>query len=162
LKCHPAAGPMNTWATLPSKDSKRLFVVGSKPRGELVQCDSKSRQFVPYLSGISADELAFSKDGEWVACVTFPEGVLWRSRTDGSERLQLSFPPPNKRPCRAGRRTGSELLSWPGCSASLGKSTSSPPKVAVYRFGLTPDDSPLVVRYVGTGEIYSLDWGDAP
>lgn len=87
------AGPMNTSATLPSKDGKRLFVIGSKPRGELVQYDSKSRQFVPYLSGISADGLAFSKDGEWVAYVTFPEGVLWRSRVDGSQRLQLTFPP---------------------------------------------------------------------
>src|SRR5712692_4337455 len=87
------AGPMNTWATLPSKDGKKLFVIGSKPRGELVQYDSKSRQFVPYLSGISADSLAFSRDGEWVAYVTFPEGVLWRSRMDGSQRLQLTFPP---------------------------------------------------------------------
>jgi len=84
---------MNTWATLPSKDGKRLFVIGSKPRGELVQYDSKARQFVPYLSGISADDLAFSRDGEWVAYVTFPNGVLWRSKVDGSQRLQLTFPP---------------------------------------------------------------------
>jgi Tol biopolymer transport system component len=28
-------------------------------------------------------------------------------------------------------------------------------------FGLAPDDSPLVVRYAGTREIYALDW-DAP
>ncbi len=87
------AGPMNTWATLPSKDGKKLFVIGSKPRGELVQYDSKARQFVPYLSGISADDLAFSRDGEWVAYVTFPNGVLWRSKVDGSQRLQLTFPP---------------------------------------------------------------------
>src|SRR5712692_3501504 len=87
------AGPMNTWAAVPSKDGKRLFVIGSKPRGELVQYDSKARQFVPYLSGISADDLAFSTDGEWVAYVTFPNGVLWRSKVDGSQRLQLTFPP---------------------------------------------------------------------
>ncbi len=87
------AGPMNTWATLPSKDGKKLFVIGSKPRGELVQYDSKTRQFVPYLSGISADGLDFSRDGEWVAYVTFPDGVLWRSKVDGSQRLQLTFPP---------------------------------------------------------------------
>ena len=31
-----------------------------------------------------------SPDGEWVAWVTFPEGALWRSRPDGSERLQLT------------------------------------------------------------------------
>jgi len=87
------AGPMDTGAALPSKNGKRLFVIGSKPRGELVQYDSKARQFVPYLSGISAEGLDFSRDGEWVAYVTIPEGVLWRSRVDGSQRLQLSFPP---------------------------------------------------------------------
>jgi Tol biopolymer transport system component len=48
---------------------------------------------VPYLSGISAEHLCFSKDGQWVAYVMFPEGTLWRSRTDGSQRLQLSFAP---------------------------------------------------------------------
>jgi len=55
--------------------------------------DSRSRQFEPYLSGISADGLAFSKDREWVAYVTLPDGALWRSRVDGSQRLQLTVPP---------------------------------------------------------------------
>src|SRR6266446_186011 len=87
------AGPMNTWAAIPGKDGKRLFVIGSKPRDELVKYDSKARQFVPYPSGISADDLAFAGDGEWAAYVTFPDGVLWRSKVDGSQRLQLTFPP---------------------------------------------------------------------
>ena len=63
------------------------------PRGELVGYDSKARQFVPYLGGISAEGVNFSRDGEWVAYTSFPEGMLWRSRADGSERLQLSYPP---------------------------------------------------------------------
>ncbi len=87
------AGPMNTGGTLPSKDGKRLFVLGWQPRGELVRYDAKSQQFVPYLSGISAEGLGFSRDGEWVAYVTLPDGTLWRSKVDGSQRLQLSFPP---------------------------------------------------------------------
>ncbi len=33
----------------------------------------------------------FSRDGQWVAYVTYPEGNLWRSKADGSERLQLTF-----------------------------------------------------------------------
>jgi Tol biopolymer transport system component len=45
------------------------------------------------LSGISAEHLSFSQDGQWVAYVSFPEGSLWRSRADGTERLQLSNPP---------------------------------------------------------------------
>lgn len=84
---------MNFLAPLPSTDGKRLFVVGQQRRGELVRYDANSRQFVPYLSGISADRLDFSRDGEWVAYVAYPEGTLWRSRVDGSERQQLSFPP---------------------------------------------------------------------
>src|SRR5262249_7764293 len=39
------------------------------------------------------EHLDFSRDGEWVAYVTFPEGDLWRSKVDGSERLRLSSPP---------------------------------------------------------------------
>jgi len=64
-----------------------------QPRGELARFDVKSRQFVPFLSGISAEGVSFSRDGQWAAHVTFPEGTLWRSKVDGSERFQLTFPP---------------------------------------------------------------------
>ena len=37
--------------------------------------------------------VSFSKDGQWVAYVSFPEGTLWTSKLDGSQRLQLSYPP---------------------------------------------------------------------
>jgi Tol biopolymer transport system component len=78
---------------LPSRDGKKLFVVGQTKRGELVRWDSKLRQFATFLSGISAQDVAFSKDGQWVASVSYPEGMLWRSKPDGSQRLQLSYPP---------------------------------------------------------------------
>ncbi len=35
----------------------------------------------------------FSRDGKWVTHVAYPEGTLWRSKLDGSERLQLTSPP---------------------------------------------------------------------
>jgi Tol biopolymer transport system component len=37
--------------------------------------------------------VAFSKDGQWVTYVSYREGSLWRSKADGSERLQLTYPP---------------------------------------------------------------------
>jgi len=86
-------GPMNLGRPVPSKDGKKLFAIGGLPRGQLVRYDSKSQEFLPYLSGISAEGVDFSRDGAWVAYVVFPEGTLWRSKLDGSERLQLSFPP---------------------------------------------------------------------
>jgi serine/threonine protein kinase/Tol biopolymer transport system component len=87
------SSPLSLSSPLPSKDGKKLFVVGQTLRGELVRYESKARQFMPFLSGISAGDVAFSKDGQSVAYVAFPEGALWRSKLDGSERQQLSYPP---------------------------------------------------------------------
>jgi eukaryotic-like serine/threonine-protein kinase len=86
-------GPMNLYAPVASPDGKRLLVVGSQRRGELLRWDAKAGQLLPYLAGISAIAAHFSKEGDWVAYVTYPEGTLWRSKVDGSQRLQLSFPP---------------------------------------------------------------------
>jgi Tol biopolymer transport system component/DNA-binding winged helix-turn-helix (wHTH) protein len=87
------AGPMDFQSPVSSVDGKRLFVIGEQPRGELVRFESKSGQFVPYLGGISAQHVDVSKDGEWVTYVSYPEGVLWRSKVDGSQRLQLTSLP---------------------------------------------------------------------
>jgi serine/threonine protein kinase/Tol biopolymer transport system component len=82
--------PLNLGSPLPSKDGRKLFVVGHRLLGELVRHDAKSGEFLPFLSGISAEFVTFSKDGQWVAYVTYPDGVLWRSKVDGSERQPLS------------------------------------------------------------------------
>src|SRR5215469_3238492 len=87
------SSPMDLAGPLPSRDGKKLFVVGRTRRGELVRWDSNSHRFAPFLSDISAQDVSFSKDGQWVAYATYPEGTIWRSRVDGSQRLQLSFPP---------------------------------------------------------------------
>jgi serine/threonine protein kinase len=86
-------GPMNVGNPVPSRDGKRLFVQGWQPRGELLRYDAKSKQLVPYLSGISAMGLDFSHDGEWVAYNDASDGTLWRSKVDGTQKLQLVFPP---------------------------------------------------------------------
>jgi dipeptidyl aminopeptidase/acylaminoacyl peptidase len=86
-------GPLNYWAALPSKDGKKIFAVGEQPRGELTRYDAKLRQSVPYLGGLSAEQARFSRDGQWAAYVTYPEPILWRSKIDGTDRRQLTFPP---------------------------------------------------------------------
>ncbi len=87
------SGPMYFFSALPSKDGKKLFVVGALSRGELTRYDTKSATFAPFLSGISADGVSFSRDGGWVAYVSYPDTTLWKSKADGSQRVQLSFPP---------------------------------------------------------------------
>src|SRR5207342_650265 len=71
----------------------RIFEDGFVPRGELIRCDGKTRDFKPFLGGISAGEVDFSRDGKWVVYVSYPDRALWRSRIDGSDRLQLTQPP---------------------------------------------------------------------
>ena len=87
------SGPLH-WGNLAvSKDGKKIFAAGYTSRGELVRLDPKTNQFQPFLGGISADLVSFSKDGQSVAYVSFPEGILWKANKDGSERVQLSDSP---------------------------------------------------------------------
>jgi serine/threonine protein kinase/Tol biopolymer transport system component len=86
-------GPLSYTGPVPSRDGKQVFAEGTKQRGELVRYDRNSKQFVPFLSGISVFGPTFSQDGQWVAYTSYPDHTLWRSRSDGSDRLQLTFPP---------------------------------------------------------------------
>ena len=87
------SSPLSLFTPLPSKDGKKLFVVGRSYRGELERGEPRSGRFLPFLSGISAEDVAFSKDGQWVAYVSYPEGILWRCKPDGSDKVQLSSAP---------------------------------------------------------------------
>jgi len=87
------AGPLAFLFPIPGNDGKKLFVVGQQLRFELQRYDEKARHFLPYLSGISAGELDFSRDGKWLTFVNYPDHTLWRSKVDGSERTQLTYPP---------------------------------------------------------------------
>ena len=78
---------------IPSRDGKHIFTIGMKPRGELVRYDQATKQFVPFLGGIAAIDPSFSRDGQWVAYTSTSDHTLWRSRSDGTDRLQLTFPP---------------------------------------------------------------------
>ncbi|HXH50995.1 MAG TPA: winged helix-turn-helix domain-containing protein [Terriglobia bacterium] len=86
-------GPLSFEGPQPGKNGRKIFAVGTQRRGELLRYDIRSKQFVTYLQGISVDGVDFSRDGQWITYVAVPEGTLWRSKLDGSERLQLSFPP---------------------------------------------------------------------
>jgi len=77
---------------LPSRDGRRLFATGFALRGEAVRYESDKGTFQPLLPGVSADFVTFSRNGQWIAYVTFPEGALWRCRADRSERVQLTEP----------------------------------------------------------------------
>lgn len=85
-------GPLSLSWPVPDKDGKRLFVFGLQYRLSAVRFDSSHNTFVPYLKSQAIFDIAFSRDGKWVAYTA--EGLtLWRSRTDGTETLQLTAAP---------------------------------------------------------------------
>jgi eukaryotic-like serine/threonine-protein kinase len=87
------AGPFLFERPVPEQQDGRLFVIGEQRRFELVRYRGRSQQFLTYLSGVSAGEADISADGQWVTYVEHPGLTLWRSKLDGSERVQLTFAP---------------------------------------------------------------------
>ena len=76
-------------------DGNKIFAIGWQLRGELVRYDSVSGRFVPMpeFTSLSAEWLVYSRDEQWIAYVSYPEADLWRSKRDGTSRLQLTLPP---------------------------------------------------------------------
>jgi Tol biopolymer transport system component/predicted Ser/Thr protein kinase len=87
------AGPLRFSSPLPSADGKLLYMTGTQHRYELVRLNSVSGLTTPVTTVPSVVCIDYSPDRKWMAYVTHPDGVLWRSRADGSERRQLTHPP---------------------------------------------------------------------
>ena len=81
-----ASGPVDFWRA-PVIDQDHIYAVGEQVRHKLVLLNSK---FAPFLPAVSANSLSVSHDGLWVAYSVYPEGSLWKSRLDGTERTRLS------------------------------------------------------------------------
>ena len=88
-----AGGPIKWGRPIPGKDGRTIFAVGQTHRGELSRFDAQTKQFRPFLGGISAQGVSFSEDGKSVAYVSYPEGILWKANRDGSNPVQLIDPP---------------------------------------------------------------------
>jgi len=62
-------------------------VATAQLRGELVRYDSASDQFIPYLSGISAMGLNFSRDRKWAGrsgLATETTSISWALRREAN------------------------------------------------------------------------------
>jgi DNA-binding winged helix-turn-helix (wHTH) protein/Tol biopolymer transport system component len=86
------AGPVGFVGPLTSKDGRKLFVYGLSGKIELQGYNLKSRQFLPLLSGVCVHTVAYSPDGQWVACAPTQDPVLARMKPGGTQRLALTSP----------------------------------------------------------------------
>jgi DNA-binding winged helix-turn-helix (wHTH) protein/Tol biopolymer transport system component len=83
-------GLMSISAVAPTSDGSSLLALGTLDRVQILRLDARSGGFMPFLDGVSADGLAFSRNRDWVAYTTVPGNTLVRSRLDGTERRELS------------------------------------------------------------------------
>jgi dipeptidyl aminopeptidase/acylaminoacyl peptidase len=87
------SSPLDFSSLAPSPDGKRVFFPAVQERVEWVIYDAARGQFLPYLSGIAGRWIDYSHDARWVVYTAFPDGSLWRARSDGTERVQLTSAP---------------------------------------------------------------------
>jgi Tol biopolymer transport system component len=86
-------GPLQMYRPLFVQDERRLVAVGSNRQGQLLRYDANRSRFEPVLGGISGGFLDYSWDGTAAVWVDRRDLTLWRSRSDGSDAVQLTSPP---------------------------------------------------------------------
>ncbi|MGO4882754.1 MAG: protein kinase domain-containing protein [Bryobacteraceae bacterium] len=119
---------------IPSKDGKLLFAIGLVPRGEVVHYDAKVGHFLPFPHAGSVEFVTYSRDGQWMAYVTFPGGALWRAKADLTDQLN-SFSRP-RMPASwypVGRRTAPRFSIPSRRPVSFPRSIASPPVADKHR-----------------------------
>jgi DNA-binding winged helix-turn-helix (wHTH) protein/Tol biopolymer transport system component len=136
------AGPRSFYSPLVSMDGKRVFFIADEGHEELVQYDPVSRQFVPYLSGIDARYVTFSKDGQQVFYTLWPDVEMWSSRTDGSDRHPMTFLP---------MHGAGGCLSPDGRKIAFGAWTGAPAGGGLYLLPVEADGKPEQLLTVKDG-----------
>ena len=86
-------GPLDYQAPITSRSGHRIFFIGTDTRSELLEYSRAEKSFLPFGETLrSANRVAFSRDGKWMAWISNEGSALWRSRVDGTERVQLTGP----------------------------------------------------------------------
>lgn len=71
-------------------NESRIFVIGSHNEYQLLRIDPRTLAKTAMLAESGATDMDFSLDGQWVVYAARENGTLWKSRIDGSNRVQLT------------------------------------------------------------------------
>ncbi|HEX3435461.1 MAG TPA: winged helix-turn-helix domain-containing protein [Pseudacidobacterium sp.] len=86
-------GPLDYRSPATGAGSNRIFFTGIDLRREMLVYSEAAHRFLPLGNNLAATALVqYSRDGQWVAWLNPSDNTLWRSRSDGIERLQLTTP----------------------------------------------------------------------
>ena len=71
-------------------NGSRIFAIGSHNEYQLLRIDPKTSAKTAMLAESGATDMDFSLDGQWVVYAARENGTLWKSRIDGSGKVQLT------------------------------------------------------------------------
>jgi Tol biopolymer transport system component len=84
------SGQIDVLTATPGHDNDEVFMIGRLSQGAMQVYDPNLKQFAPFLDGLAAADFVISPDKQWMAYRSYPQRNLWRSKLDGSEKLQLT------------------------------------------------------------------------
>jgi Tol biopolymer transport system component/DNA-binding winged helix-turn-helix (wHTH) protein len=87
------SGPDSLHVAIPAQTGSRIFAFSFRSHRELGQLDPRTSRFSTLSVDANAEEASVSPDGQVVVYFDRPDGSLWRSRTDGSQRVRLTNAP---------------------------------------------------------------------
>ncbi len=73
---------------MPTAD--RIFVIGTQNEYQLLRIDLKTSSKTAMLTESGATDINFSLDGQWVVYAARENGTLWKSRLDGTSKVELT------------------------------------------------------------------------
>ncbi len=87
-------GPMDFLAPLAGRHDTSVYAIGQQQNSRQFSFDPSTHQVLPDLPlPTEVRRTEFSADSHWMAWLDDRTGSLWRSRSDGTQRLQLTTPP---------------------------------------------------------------------
>lgn len=83
-------GPNSAISPAAAGDERHVFYYSGVLRQELQRFDLRNRDFAPFSVVGDSMQLAYSRDGQWMAYIDADTQALFRCRSDGTDRLELS------------------------------------------------------------------------
>ena len=161
-------GPLQVRGAAFGRGGRGLVVLASDVRRRLLRYDAKGARFLPLLGGLQGGFLDYSWDGRSIAWVDANELTLWRSRSDGTEPLQLTttslvvgmarWSPDGRKLAFVGKPDDSPPRVYVVSSDGGAPEPISPPEQEqVWDPGWLPDGKTVVWGLVGAGGIRAFD-----
>jgi Tol biopolymer transport system component/DNA-binding winged helix-turn-helix (wHTH) protein len=87
-------GPVSFTQLAAAPEGMRVFALGTHPEYQLVRYDATTHKSTRLLEDAGATTVAYSPDEQWIVYALRQNGTLWKSRKDGTGRVELTSTPP--------------------------------------------------------------------